>query len=541
MANEPERPIEKLLRAAAKKRRDEAGAPLELHPATRRLLQGEVARKFAQAGRERRSFLQGLGRLWPRFAWGLAILVLMFVAPRLLFPPASHNESAARLAKSESRSGDRMLQAPSRGERMNEPLSGLQPPLPPKGGERKGEGAVTLPSRSLASPAKDSLPPASPAQPASPAPPASTVETLPAAVALADKARPASASPAARPGTDGTELPTDRFAVPLERAPGENLSSAAVPQLADRRTTTEAQLAASAATAPVAPAAAVNGAYQPRAGLGGNPAPPASTAAPPASPAPVAATPNGVAVVAADESAKLTGDTTAQSAFAYKSLSAAAPANRPQAAPATTDGLLLSAEAARRETRSFSAAQRFTQVAAGPKTTTSPANKTTPAHPVLASFQVEQAGPALRIVDEDGSVYSGYVQIAGNVRRAPAVTAAAPAAASQSRALGEVTESPATATFDSVQLAPQTYFFRVAGTNRSLHKRVVFTGSLLTATNLTSSPLVATNLSVGAGVGRTRAGSAQPVLVPLLNSRIAGKVVIGSGKPVEINAVPATP
>ena len=43
MANEPERPIEKLLRDAAQKRRDEAGAPLELHSATRRLLQGEVA------------------------------------------------------------------------------------------------------------------------------------------------------------------------------------------------------------------------------------------------------------------------------------------------------------------------------------------------------------------------------------------------------------------------------------------------------------------------------------------------------------------
>jgi hypothetical protein len=33
MANEPERPIEKLLRAAAKKRREEAGAPFELHSA----------------------------------------------------------------------------------------------------------------------------------------------------------------------------------------------------------------------------------------------------------------------------------------------------------------------------------------------------------------------------------------------------------------------------------------------------------------------------------------------------------------------------
>ena len=41
-----ERPIEKLLRRAAQKRSDEAGAPPELHPANRRLLQAEVARQF---------------------------------------------------------------------------------------------------------------------------------------------------------------------------------------------------------------------------------------------------------------------------------------------------------------------------------------------------------------------------------------------------------------------------------------------------------------------------------------------------------------
>ena len=46
---EPERPIEKLLRDAGKKRRDDAGAPFELHPAARRLLQGEVAQRFGKA------------------------------------------------------------------------------------------------------------------------------------------------------------------------------------------------------------------------------------------------------------------------------------------------------------------------------------------------------------------------------------------------------------------------------------------------------------------------------------------------------------
>ena len=41
---EPERKIEKLLRAYAKKRRAEAGDSLKLHPANRRILQDEAAR-----------------------------------------------------------------------------------------------------------------------------------------------------------------------------------------------------------------------------------------------------------------------------------------------------------------------------------------------------------------------------------------------------------------------------------------------------------------------------------------------------------------
>ena len=101
MANEPERPIEKLLRAAAKRRRDEAGAPLELHPATRRLLQGEVARTFTKPKRETRSFAEALGQLWPRLAWGMAILAVLVVAGYMLLPVTSKGKPEAQLAKNE--------------------------------------------------------------------------------------------------------------------------------------------------------------------------------------------------------------------------------------------------------------------------------------------------------------------------------------------------------------------------------------------------------------------------------------------------------
>src|SRR5437762_14078651 len=45
---EPERPLEELMRGFAQERRDQAGAPWEMPPATRRLLQSEVARRTAK-------------------------------------------------------------------------------------------------------------------------------------------------------------------------------------------------------------------------------------------------------------------------------------------------------------------------------------------------------------------------------------------------------------------------------------------------------------------------------------------------------------
>src|SRR6516164_9456743 len=88
MATEPERPIEKLLAAAAKKRRDELEKPLELHPADRRLLQGEVARKYAAANRAERDSSQGRTVWWPKLAWLLGTVTVLGVALVLIVPTA---------------------------------------------------------------------------------------------------------------------------------------------------------------------------------------------------------------------------------------------------------------------------------------------------------------------------------------------------------------------------------------------------------------------------------------------------------------------
>ena len=497
MANEPERPIEKLLRDAAKKRRDEAGAPLELHPATRRLLQGEAARKFAAAQRTNRSLFQGLGQLWPRFVWGVGMLAVLTVTVWLLVSMPGKHESHALFANKR--------------------------PIPSPGSPQ------------------ETLPPPAVAPAAAPTAPAPAADAKPSAVALADTAPPALLKPAPEVAVQPQPPPMDNFAAAPGGEARDKLASATAPQLANREKPAEAEIAASSRMLAPAPATTVNGASAQRFGLVGQPAAPAGAPAAPASPSSVATAPAVTRLVTADESAKLAGDRADQPGFAYKSLPAVASANAPKPVAALTDGRFESASALRKEARSISATQWFAQALQSPKTKRNFDDKAAPAHPVLAAFQVEQAGRELRIVDGDGSVYSGYLQIAAAARRPPSVKAEAPAAARASRALGAVLEEKSTASLDADQPAPPTYFFRVTGTNRSLQQKVVFTGNLLAATNLVLFQPATNDFKLRGGLGGARGVAAQPALLPLLNTRISGKVVIGSGQAVEINALPASP
>ena len=83
-----ERPIEKLLRTTAQKRAEDAGEPLSPHPATRRMLQGEVARVYGlpQTGPERADGASLLGRLWPGLGWSFAMLIGLALAGLLMLP-----------------------------------------------------------------------------------------------------------------------------------------------------------------------------------------------------------------------------------------------------------------------------------------------------------------------------------------------------------------------------------------------------------------------------------------------------------------------
>ena len=93
---EPEREIEKLLRAYVRKRRADAGDPLKLHPATRRLLQGEAARQAPKPETEEVSvsFWQLFRQQWV-FLLGFALMI--FLGATLLLPGLG---SAKRKAES---------------------------------------------------------------------------------------------------------------------------------------------------------------------------------------------------------------------------------------------------------------------------------------------------------------------------------------------------------------------------------------------------------------------------------------------------------
>jgi len=163
---------------------------------------------------------------------------------------------------------------------------------------------------------------------------------------------------------------------------------------------------------------------------------------------------------------------------------------------------------------------------------------------VLQSFRVQQNGNAISIVDKDESVYSGSVQLsAATVQEEPipAKSFAPSIAPPQSRMKADQSAG-------NEQQAAQNYFFRVAGTNRTLRQNVVFTGNVQAISNVpaTVQQILSDRGNFGAS-GSVGGQNNQPVAANQLpqgllsNSRIIGTAVIDSTNQIEINAVPVTP
>jgi hypothetical protein len=194
-----------------------------------------------------------------------------------------------------------------------------------------------------------------------------------------------------------------------------------------------------------------------------------------------------------------------------------------------------SAAALKREqqTPAFAAASKATPALADRMTT----NEIAEVPPVLASFRLEQDGRTIRLVDSDGSIYTGQLQTE------MAESAAAPAAPNPPAASVRAFRSGDSAALRSrgagvasaENAATHTFSFRVAGTNRSLAKPVVFSGALVT-----SRP----GFAVGTNQFKALvAGGTTPGISARTNSatRVLGKAVIGGSREIEINAQAAAP
>jgi hypothetical protein len=114
-----------------------------------------------------------------------------------------------------------------------------------------------------------------------------------------------------------------------------------------------------------------------------------------------------------------------------------------------------------------------------------PASSPAPVNAVfspLTQFQVEEAGPDLRVIDKDGSIYSGTLKLNGT----NAVVIPPPAqAAAQTPTAGFIAakaETPLGINSD----AGTVYSFAAQGTNVTLGKQVVIQGELFERTNLSA-------------------------------------------------------
>lgn len=342
-----ERPIEKLLRRYAKKRREDAGAPLELHPATRRLLQGEVARQFRKAGAEASSSTGWLATLRQRWIYATAAVGAVVVAAIVFFN--SDPTGVGELAK-QNTSAD----APP----VNQPAEEI--------------------ARKVASPESAPLAAAERRD-------ADKSSAAPASAALEEqKATDEYKQPVSRPAGMAADSGNRREAValsPTAVAPEATLvdkESPPAPKLAGKSTAADNLRLTEPVAIPV----------------------PASAPAAPTRSAPTAARTRATYADALTETkAGKDGDAAARVAATPPPVNAPTGRFERSYAPLARGGGL-------ERDRQAAAAQSFANTAFKAKTEAS-AVTPTPGSPVLMNFQVVQAGEQWQVIDGDGSTYLG--------------------------------------------------------------------------------------------------------------------------------------
>jgi hypothetical protein len=92
MPDEPNKKMDEMLRAYAQERRK--GADVQLHPATRNMLQGEVRRVFGRE--ERRPWWRRLRAFWPQLTFAGSMCLIMGIAILSLRQPTPSEPTAAK-------------------------------------------------------------------------------------------------------------------------------------------------------------------------------------------------------------------------------------------------------------------------------------------------------------------------------------------------------------------------------------------------------------------------------------------------------------
>jgi len=475
MPSDPDnRKIEELLKAYGKKRQQDLGAPVELHPATRKMLQGEVARLHPAPAKKPGFFKLAL-RYWPRLAIAggtVALLTLTLVninrhpnpsEELTLNQSASQKTPAKKVAESDHyskqdrglreelvREKSELSRTPPDNQLRGEPESEVRLRRAPAQPQRDFELADGLakgidPSRSLDR-AKRSL---------AEAPPSSDSDALSSRDAA--RAGGAPGDTRLRLAVEPPPAAVNKPGAPFSDLKDEGYKSLAQNEAGARRAAPygfgEAELNAKLAG-----------------GAAPQPSPAAPAIVPPAATAPTLAYDAPVAIAPKNTMGRPNSD-----AFAAKKSAAAATApvalgvdQASGAAPysyyfgSASQGATVRFQNIKATTRSFRGFAKSPQAAVGPLSST---------------FEFQQRGQVVQIVDSDGSVYDGRL-----------LTVAANDLADQAKdsiKLQVPAEQPAKEVVD--QQAQPAIKFTASGTNRTLQKLVIITAAVIPDNQATNS------------------------------------------------------
>lgn len=505
MSTEPERNIENTLKSYAKKRKEEAGAPLKMHPATRRLLQAEVARTFPQQAR-RSGWLNIFSGFWPRLALGGSIFIVLGIGIWALVsgnPKQKAGNELALYRERELRDEKKDQLAPSRKLELGvpqkqdvlsqEPVPATPPaptaaPVPPAGAKYysyEKEKLWVTNSLTVTGEVKNAPKLAKDAE--------RLHDDAYHLRAISPSSQP---TPATRSRSEETLNKTEAAAIPQEAKPG---NYGAVAATASPRS--DSPLGEQYGTV-VLSAPSIN---EPTSGVafGG--------------------------ALALNSNFTLNGAATQNSLITWS------------AASVPNGASLLSAGTYQSSTQTFArrAGADFNTVfdLAQDKGTTG-------STPLLNTFSFVQTGDQLRVVDGDGSVYYGYV--AAEDLSKSVLKSSENRAPKQTPALAEAQSWGIGASSDRTKDTPsKRQFFRVSGTNLTLNEPILFTGNMIINPGVTTQTLNYVGGSLlassagkpGATGTNDQSGTNLQAAVPALE----GKVVIAGTNQIPIKAFRVAP